>query len=117
MANIIAVIWDFDKTLINGYMEDPLLRDHNIDPKTFWDEVSALPKKYLDEQGVRVNPDTIYLNHMINYARNGTIKGLNNAKLRDYGKKMDFYKGVPEIFEETQKVIDSSYQDFDIKGL
>lgn len=24
MANIIAVIWDFDKTLIDGYMQDPM---------------------------------------------------------------------------------------------
>ena len=22
MANIIAVVWDFDKTLVNGYMEE-----------------------------------------------------------------------------------------------
>lgn len=24
MANIIAVIWDCDKTLIDGYMQDPI---------------------------------------------------------------------------------------------
>ena len=24
MANIIAVVWDFDKTLVNGYMEEPI---------------------------------------------------------------------------------------------
>lgn len=26
MANIIAVIWDCDKTLVDGYMQDPILR-------------------------------------------------------------------------------------------
>ena len=26
MANIIAVIWDFDKTLIDGYMQDVRVR-------------------------------------------------------------------------------------------
>ena len=25
MAYIIAVVWDFDKTLVNGYMEEPIL--------------------------------------------------------------------------------------------
>ena len=32
MSNIIAVIWDFDKTLINGYMQDPFFAEYNIDP-------------------------------------------------------------------------------------
>ncbi len=27
MSNIIAVIWDCDKTLIDGYMQDPILRN------------------------------------------------------------------------------------------
>ena len=57
MANIIAIIWDFDKTLIDGYMEDPILIDNGIDPKTFWAEVNALPGKYEKEQGIKVNPD------------------------------------------------------------
>ena len=24
MANIIAIVWDFDKTLVDGYMQDPV---------------------------------------------------------------------------------------------
>lgn len=27
MKNIIAIIWDFDKTLIDGYMQDPIFKD------------------------------------------------------------------------------------------
>lgn len=117
MANIIAIIWDFDKTLINGYMEDPMLKDYGIDPKVFWTEVNALPKKYAEEQNVKVNPDTIYLNHLINYVREGRLSGLNNAKLREYGDKVEFYPGVPEIFEKTKNLIESnnSYTEFDIK--
>ena len=26
MPNIIAVIWDFDKTLVDGYMQDPIFK-------------------------------------------------------------------------------------------
>lgn len=85
MANIIAIVWDFDKTLINGYMQDPMLKAYGIDPKNFWTEVNDLPKKYSEEQHVKVNPDTIYLNHLINYVKDGRLRGLNNAKLREYG--------------------------------
>ena len=117
MANIIAIVWDFDKTLIRGYMENPIFKDYGVDPKAFWDETNALPKKYWEEQGVRVNPDTIYLNQMINYTKRGDFRGLNNEKLRSYGAKLDFYDGVPDIFERTKKAIETNpiYNEYDIK--
>ena len=31
--NIIAMVWDFDKTLISGYMQDPLFKRYAIDAK------------------------------------------------------------------------------------
>ena len=30
MANIIAVIWDCDKTLVDGYMQDPIFEEYGI---------------------------------------------------------------------------------------
>ena len=115
MANIIAVVWDFDKTLVNGYMEEPIFEHYGVDSSVFWREVNSLLEKYRVEQGVRVNPDTIYLNHFIHYAKKGIFKGLNNAMLYDFGKNLHFYEGVPEIFEETRKLIeeDSIYQEGD----
>lgn len=112
MANIIAVVWDFDKTLVNGYMEEPIFEYYGVDSSDFWREVNFLPEKYRVEQGVRVNPDTIYLNHFIHCAKKGIFKGLNNAMLYDFGKNLHFYEGIPEIFEETRKLIeeDSIYQ-------
>ncbi len=117
MANIIAVVWDFDKTLVNGYMEDPIFKHYQIDPDQFWEEVRNLPEKYQKEQNVRVNPDTIYLNHLIHYVKQGYFKGMNNATLYEFGKELLFYDGVPEIFEHTRKLIeeDPIYQEYDIK--
>ena len=103
MANVIAVIWDFDKTLVDGYMQDPIFAHYGVDPSTFWKEVNDLPRKYLEEQGVRVNNDTIYLNHFINCAHNGVFPGLNNEKLKTFGQQLNFYAGVPEIFEKSKK--------------
>lgn len=118
MANVIAVIWDFDKTLVNGYMQDPIFKKYNVHSSDFWKEVNDLPQKYLDEQNVRTNKDTIYLNHFINCAQPGGIfDGLNNKMLREFGKELCFYKGVPEIFSKTKQIIseNKAYQEYGIK--
>lgn len=116
MANIIAVIWDFDKTLVDGYMQDPIFKRYNIDGKKFWKEVNSLPDKYWNEQKVKVNKDTIYLNHFIKKTKEGTFKGLNNKTLYELGKNLNFYKGIPEIFSETKNLLenDSTYKEYGI---
>ncbi len=116
MANIIAVIWDCDKTLINGYMQDPLFKRNNINAHDFWEkEREALSK--IEEKGIRVNPDTYYLNYFIRCAHDGTIPGLNNAMLRDIGKEQQFYPGIPEIFEETKNMFvdNKAYSEYGIQ--
>ena len=54
MANIIAVIWDCDKTLIDGYMQDPIFEEFNVDAHEFWEEVNRIPDEY-KEKNIRVN--------------------------------------------------------------
>ena len=56
----IAVIWDFDKTLIPGYMQDPLFKRYNVDGRTFWREVNALPKHLTRDGQEMVAVDSIY---------------------------------------------------------
>lgn len=104
MQNIIAVIWDFDKTIVDGYMQDPIFKEYGVDASTFWKEVNSLPDEY-KKQGVKVNPDTIYLNHFIRYTKEGKFKGLNNAKLREYGAQQKFYPGIPDIFKTTSELL------------
>lgn len=117
MANIIAIVWDFDKTLVDGYMQDPIFKYYDTDATEFWKEVNSLPKKYMEEQGVLVNPDTIYLNQFIKYAKEGKFKGLTNEKLKEFGKEQKFYDGIPEIFKKTKELIENNpiYEEYDIK--
>ncbi|MCD8007693.1 MAG: haloacid dehalogenase-like hydrolase [Clostridiales bacterium] len=118
MANIIAVIWDFDKTLVNGYMQDPIFEQYGVNSSEFWAEVNSLPQKYMEEQEVQVNQDTIYLNYFISCAQpGGKFAGLNNKKLMEFGKRLNFYPGVPEIFSKTKKMIEenNAYQEYGIR--
>jgi len=114
--NVIAIIWDFDKTLVDGYMQEPIFQKFGVDEKEFWDEVDALQEKY-NRQGVRTNRDTIYLNHFITCTRQGIFKGLNNKMLREFGKNLVFYPGVPEIFIELKNIIkeNEKFKNFDIR--
>lgn len=106
MQNVIAIIWDFDKTLVNGYMQDPIFTEYGINASEFWAEVNALPDKYLNEQNVKVNRDTIYLNQFIRYVREGKFPKLNNEKLKGYGAQQNFYAGIPEIFHTTKSLLE-----------
>lgn len=106
MQNIIAIIWDFDKTLVDGYMQDPIFKEYKVKASDFWQEVNELPAKYKKE-GVRINRDTIYLNHFINYVKQGKFKGLNNAKLKSYGEQQKFYLGIPDIFKTTSELLNN----------
>ncbi len=100
--NIIAVIWDFDKTLIPGYMQEPLFRHYGVDGAEFWREVNQLPQAYRDRGAEIVARDTIYLNHILSYVRAGKFPGLTNKLLREFGAELGFYEGVPEVFERMK---------------
>ena len=113
--NTIAVIWDFDKTLIPGYMQEPIFSKFGIDANDFWNEVNSLPQRYA-ELGIRVNNDTIYLNHMITCANQGIFPELDNELMKKLGKDIEFYEGVPEIFQALKDIIrnDDKYTKFGI---
>ncbi len=107
--HIIACIWDFDKTLINGYMQAPLFEEYKINEKFFWDEVNRLPKLYA-QKGVRVSPETVYLNHILSYVKNGIFTDLSNKKLFELGAKLKFCKGLPDFFEDLKNVVKSDVE-------
>lgn len=115
-GNIIACVWDFDKTLINGYMQTPIFEEYGVDEATFWKEVNMLPQIYA-KKGVRVAPESVYLNHLLSFVKNGKMAGLSNAKLRELGGRLKFCAGLPEFFGELRAVAESdeAYKALDIK--
>jgi hypothetical protein len=117
LQNIIACIWDFDKTLIPGYMQAPIFDHFQVDAKKFWKEVNELPNYYHRNGLDLIVPDTVYLNHFITYARDEIFKGLNNIRLREFGAEIEFYKGLPEFFDEVKHFVKANpaYRQHDIR--
>ena len=106
VRNVIALIWDFDKTLTPNYMQEPLLEHFGVDGKKFWKEVNGIPKFYKYNGLTRVEDDVVYLNHIITYVNEGIFPGLNNELLRELGKNLEFYPGIPQFLEILKKSIE-----------
>ena len=105
LQNIIACIWDFDKTLSPGYMQAPIFELYRVDPKKFWKEVEELPNYYRKDGLDLISTDTLYLNHILTYTRQDTFKGLNNATLRRLGGKIELYEGLPDFFDKIKHFV------------
>ena len=100
--NIIACIWDFDKTLIPEYMQSPLFRRYGIVEQDFWHETNRMIEEYR-RRGYHVSGENGYLNHLLTYVKYGKLRGLNNRILRECGREIRFYPGLPEFFPAVRE--------------
>lgn len=115
LQNVIALIWDFDKTLSPQYMQAPLFAEYGIDESVFWKEVNALPAYYL-RAGVTVQPDTCYLGHLLTYVRTGRMPGLSNERLRSLGVSITFFPGILGLFDRLRTILDApEYKEGDLR--
>lgn len=105
--NVIAIIWDFDKTLIPGNMQGPLFRHFDMDENDFWQEVDGLEDFYRSHGSKLIQRDHLYLNHIVTYVREGRMPGLSNDLLRQLGSEIEFYPGMPDLLEDIKKGIES----------
>jgi hypothetical protein len=101
---IIAMVWDFDRTLTPGYSQKPLFDEFGVDEKTFWDEVNALKGIY-SGRGLLLAEDTAYLLHLLTYVKAGVFGGLTNTKLRELGSHLEMCPGIPGFLSEAEQII------------
>lgn len=99
--NIIACIWDFDKTLIPEYMQTPLFRRFGVDEANFWLESNGLTETYR-KRGYHISSEIAYLNHILTYVLAGQMPLLNNKVLRECGAEIKFYPGMPDFFDKSR---------------
>ncbi len=117
IQNTIAFIWDFDKTLIPGYMQQPLFDHYGVDGKAFWQEVNDLPEKYKKGGVEMISTEILYLNHILDYAKKGVFKDLSNNKLKQLGEKLAFFPGMPNFISNIKKQFEDNalFKSNDIK--
>jgi len=92
--NSIAIIYDYDQTLSPTYMQDEaLFPAYGINPANFWQRCADLVKA----QGF--DSELAYMKVLLDCLE---MDRPTNAKLRELGGLLTFYKGLPEMFEEFQ---------------
>ena len=100
--NIIAVLWDFDKTLIPGYMQTPIFAHYKVDEEQFWRTVE---EGKLPEYGNTVeNKTTRYLNQILQFVASGRFKGMNNQLLRELGAHIQLFPGVVDCMRALKAI-------------
>ncbi len=102
--NIIALMYDCDLTLTPVYMQDVLFSHFNVDGNEFWQRKDEWQNK-IRAQGVNIDDECAYMNSMLNYVREGKFKRLSNGMLRELGKNLSFYEGVPEFFGRMNEIV------------
>ena len=99
--NTIACIWDFDKTLIPDYMQAPLFRRYGVNEPQFWKETNSLAEHY-KHRGYHISGEIAYLNHILTHVLGGQMTKLNNRVLRECGREIVFYPGLPDFLDHCR---------------
>lgn len=103
----IGIIYDYDQTLSPNYMQDEVLFPHfGINAAQFWKKSREL----VNEEGY--DGELAYLKSMLDYL---AMDRPTNDELRALGANLKFYKGLPEMFEEINGMLDEQHRLYGIK--
>ena len=90
--NTIAIVYDYDQTLSPSYMQDEVVFPaFGIDGPKFWSRCTALVR----ENGY--DNELAYMKVLLDQLG---MDRPTNARLKELGGKLNFYKGLPEMFAE-----------------
>src|SRR6185312_9322418 len=92
--NTIAIVYDYDQTLSPSYMQDEVVFPaFGIKSESFWRRCSELV------QDGGYDSELAYMKVLLDQLG---MDRPTNTELKQLGAKLNFYKGLPEMFEEFQ---------------
>ena len=95
--NLIAIVYDYDQTLSPTYMQDEVIfPTFGIDSKKFWARCHALVR----EQGF--DNELAYMKVLLDTL---DIDRPTTTRLRELGQSLNFFPGIPEMFEEFDTLL------------
>jgi phosphoglycolate phosphatase-like HAD superfamily hydrolase len=113
--NIIAIIFDFDITLSPDFQQQVLFDDWGIEAKDFWNEAGVNIQNGYDMEHA-------YLKTLIDYGKRDKKYALDNAKLYEFGKKVELYEGLSKkdakssIFDDLEAILErDEFKEYNIK--
>lgn len=110
VTDIIAVVFDFDDTLVPD-STSKLLRSYSINPEHFWPKARDLIKQGYDQP-------CAYLKLILDNVGEGKPLGLlTNSKLRDFGATLDadFHQGLPDFFDDLRSQVTSRFRNIEVE--
>jgi hypothetical protein len=107
--NIIALLYDFDSTLSPECMQEALFRKRGVDGDEFWEEKRGLIKE-AEQKGINYDTECAYMNLILRYVRKGTFPNLSNQELRELGKEVVLYPGLPLFLRYIKESTEEKYK-------
>lgn len=110
VTDIIAVVFDFDDTLVPD-STTKLLRAYSIKPEEFWPIAQGLLKQGYDQP-------CAYLKLILDHVGEGKPFGnLTNEKLREFGATLDgdFHQGLPSFFDDLSDQVRAKFRNIEIE--
>lgn len=105
--NIIGIVYDYDQTLSPTYMQDEVLfPKFGINPSEFWKRCKVL----VEEEGYE--NELAYLKAMLDYLE---MDGPSNAELKELGKGLKFFPGLPGMFGELDVLLSDEHRAMGVK--
>jgi hypothetical protein len=90
--NTIAIVYDYDQTLSPSYMQDEVVFPaFGIKSEIFWRRCSELVRDY------GYDNELAYMKVLLDQLE---MDRPTNEELKKLGAKLNFYQGLPEMFEE-----------------